>query len=174
MLPPGDCNWAVYLALRGAVETAKAIVSTVGACSATDNCPTLAIKIAAITAEIAARLALDATCFRGGDSGHRQQVRDKINMVNRCYRFFTNSNCPQELIAAMEAVVTRAREVVEAAAMAVLVVAAVAALIAAIIVLVKAIIVAGAAAATAAVAAAVMAVLVLIYEQLSPESATAA
>ncbi|MEQ8970294.1 MAG: DUF4157 domain-containing protein, partial [Coleofasciculus sp. C1-SOL-03] len=172
MLPPGDCGWATYVGLRGAVETAKAIVSTLGACSAGDNCLTLATKIAAITAEIAARLALDTTCFRGGDTGHRQQVQDKINMVNRCYRFFTNSNCPQELIEAMEAVVERAREVVAAAAMAVLVIAAVVALIAAIIVLVKAIIVAAGATAVAASAAAVMAVLLLILDQISPENPT--
>ncbi|EDX76565.1 hypothetical protein MC7420_4821 [Coleofasciculus chthonoplastes PCC 7420] len=172
MLPPGDCGWATYVGLRGAVETAKAIVSTLGACSAGDNCLTLATKIAAITAEIAARLALDTTCFRGGDTGHRQQVQDKINMVNRCYRFFTDSNCPQELIEAMEAVVERAREVVAAAAMAVLVIAAVVALIAAIIVLVKAIIAAAGATAVAASAAAVMAVLLLILDQISPENPT--
>ncbi len=172
MLPPGDCGWATYVGLRGAVETAKAIVSTLGACSAGDNCLTLATKIAAITAEIAARLALDTTCFRGGDTGHRQQVQDKINMVNRCYRFFTDSNCPQELIEAMEAVVERAREVVAAAAMAVLVIAAVVALIAAIIVLVKAIIAVAGATAVAASAAAVMAVLLLILDQISPENPT--
>ena len=31
MVPPGDCNWANYLLLRGSVETAKAVVSTLGA-----------------------------------------------------------------------------------------------------------------------------------------------
>lgn len=170
MVPPGDCPWSTYLTLRGAVETAKAVVSTLGACSAADNCLTLAAKIAAISAEIAARVALDTTCFRGGDSGHRQQVQDKINMVNRCYRFFTALNCPQQLIEAMEAVIERAREVVAAVAMAVIVVAVIVALIAAVIVLIKAIIAAGATAATAAAAAAVMAVLVLVVGELSGES----
>ena len=40
MVPPGDCGWATYLPLRGSVETAKAVVSTLGACSAGDNCLT--------------------------------------------------------------------------------------------------------------------------------------
>jgi Domain of unknown function (DUF4157)/Novel toxin 16 len=181
MLPPGDCGWATYLVLRGSVETAKAVVSTLGACTPGDNCLTLAAKIAAITAEIAARVALDGTCFKGGDTGHRQQVQDKINMMNRCYRFFSNSNCPPELIAAMAVVVDRAREVIAAAAVAVAVGLAVA-LIAAIIALadVIAALAAAAAAATAeaaaaaAAAAAVIALLVLIKDQLSPKDSSGA
>jgi hypothetical protein len=156
-------------------------VSTLGACTPGDNCLTLAAKIAAITAEIAARVALDGTCFKGGDTGHRQQVQDKINMMNRCYRFFSNSNCPPELIAAMAVVVDRAREVIAAAAVAVAVGLAVA-LIAAIIALadVIAALVAAAAAATAeaaaaaAAAAAVIALLVLIKDQLSPKDSSGA
>lgn len=171
MGPPGDCAWGMYLGLRGAVESAKAVVNMLGACAAGDNCLTLAMKIAAISAEIAARLALDGSCFKGGDTGHRQQVQDKVNMLNRCYRFFAGANCPQQLVDAMEAVVARAREVIEAAALAVIVVAAVVALIAAIILLVKAIIAAGAGAVIAGAAAAVTAALMLIIEQLSPESA---
>ncbi len=135
MTPPGDCGWANYLGLRGSVETAKAVVSMLGACSVGDNCSTLALKIAAITAEIAARVALDSTCFKGGDTGHRQQVHDKINMLNRCYRFFSDSKCPPELVAAMAVVVERAREVIAEAAL-VVAIALVAALVAAIIALV--------------------------------------
>lgn len=178
MVPPGDCGWARYLLLRGSVETAKAVVSTLGACSAGDSCIFLATKIAAITAEIAARVALDTTCFRGGDAGHRQQVQDKINMMNRCYRFFNTSNCPPELIAAMAVVVERAREVIAVGA-AVVAIALVVALIAAIIALAKVIaaLVAAAAAATAeaaaiaAAAAAVIALLTLITDELAPDGA---
>ncbi|MDH3975953.1 MAG: DUF4157 domain-containing protein [Deltaproteobacteria bacterium] len=177
MVPPGDCSWATYLALRGSVETAKAIVSTLGACSAGDNCLTLATKIAAITAEIAARVALDTTCFRGGDSGHRQQVQDKVNMMNRCYRFFNASNCPPELIAAMAVVVQRARDVIAAGA-AVVAIAVVVALIVAIIALAKAIAAlaaaAGAGAGALATATAVIALLVLIKEEISPDESSSA
>ena len=181
MSPPGDCGWAKYAGLRVSVETAKALVSTLGACAAGDNCLTLAAKIAAISAEIAARVALDTTCFKGGDTGHRQQVQDKINMMNRCYRFFSNSNCPPELIAAMAVVVERAREVIAAAAV-VVAIALVVALIAAIIALAKVIaaLVAAAAAATAeaaavaAAAAAVIALLVRIKDEISSEDSSSA
>jgi uncharacterized protein DUF4157/putative RNase toxin 16 of polymorphic toxin system len=136
MVVPGDCSWPTYLPLRGSVETAKAVVNMLGACSPGDSCLLLATKIAAITAEIAARVALDATCFKGGDTGHRQQVQDKINMLNRCYRFFSNSNCSPELVAAMAVVVDAARDVIAAAAVAVTIALAVA-LVAAIIALVE-------------------------------------
>jgi hypothetical protein len=177
MLPPGDCPWQTYLALRGAVETAKALVAGLGACQPGDSCVLLATKIAAITAEIAARVALDTTCFRGGDAGHRQQVQDKINMVNRCWQAFTNSNCPQQLLEAMKKVVERALEVIAMVAIAVVAVAVVIALIVAIIALAEVIaaVIAAAAAAAAeaaavgAAAAAVIMLLMLIKDNLSPE-----
>jgi hypothetical protein len=160
MLPPGDCGWGTYVPLRVSVESAKAVVNMVGACAPGDSCPFLALKIAAITAEIVARVAFQSTCFKGGDTGHREQVQSKINMVNRCYRFFQASNCPQDLIAAMEVVVARARAVIEAAAAALAVaavVAALAALIVAIIALVEVIVAAVAAAAATLAEAAVVA-----------------
>jgi hypothetical protein len=178
MDPPGDCGGARYLVLRGSVATAKAVVSTLGACSAGDNCLTLAVKIAAIAAEIGARVALMATCFRGGDTDHRQQVQDKINMMNRCYRFFSNSNCDPALIEAMAAVVEAARGVIAALATAVAI-ALVVALIAAIILLAKVIVAAiaavgAAAAGIATAAAAVIALLVLIKSKLPPEETSGA
>lgn len=180
MTPPGDCGWARYLVLRGAVETAKAVVSPLGACGPGDNCVTLATKIAAISAEIAARVALDTTCFKGGDAGHRQQVQDKVNMMNRCFRFFTDSGCPPELVAAMAVVVETARAAIAATALAVAL-ALVVALIAAIIALAKVIaaLVAAAAAATAEAAAiaaavtAVIALLVLIKDEIAPDDSEA-
>jgi len=177
MSPPGDCGWAKYLVLRGAVETAKAVVSTLGACAPGDSCLFLATKIAAITAEIAARVALDATCFRGGDTGHRQQVQDKINMMNRCYRFFTTSNCPTELITAMAVVVETARVIIAAAAVAVsiaLVIALIEAIIALAEVIAALIAAAAEAAEVVAAVAAVVALLVLIKDELSPEESSGA
>jgi len=130
-----------------------------GACAPGDSCLFLATKIAAITAEIAARVALDATCFKGGDTGHRQQVQDKINMMNRCYRFFSTSNCSPELIAAMAVVVEAARDVIAATALALVVVALIA-LIAAIIALAE--VIAAAAAAAAEILAAAEALISLL------------
>lgn len=172
MMAPGDCSWGKYLILRGSVETAKAIVSTLGSCSRGDNCLTLAAKIAAITAEIAARVAMAATCFKGGDTGHRQQIQDKVNMMNRCYSFFSGSSCPPALIAAMAVVVESAREVIAAAA-AVVAIAAVVVLIAAIIELAELIAAlvatAASAAAFATAAAAVILLLMQINDELSSE-----
>lgn len=181
MTPPGDCSWADYLVLRGSVETAKAVVSMLGACSPGDSCLLLATKIAAITAEIAARVALDTVCFRGGDTGHREQVQAKVNMMNRCYQFFSRSNCSPELIAAMAVVVERARQVIAAAAVVValaLVVALVLAVIALaelIAALIAAVVAAAAelAAATAA-AAAILALLIVVRDHLSPEDPSSA
>jgi len=164
--PPGVCSWKTYLGLRGAVEAAKAIVRTLGACTIVDNCLTLAIKIAAITAEIAARVAINTTCFLGGDRGHQGQVQNKVNMLNRCHRFFTGSNCPQDLMERAREAVRRAIEIVAMAAVAIVVVVA---LIAAIILLVKAIIAAGAIAVVGASAAALIVVLLLIRDQISSE-----
>lgn len=95
--PPGDCSHAKYQRLREAVETAKEAVGQLGSCSTADKCDVIAAKIAAMTTEIAARVALDSTCFRGGNTTHRQQVQDKINAVNRCYRHFEGKNCDDRL-----------------------------------------------------------------------------
>jgi hypothetical protein len=116
MVPPGDCGWAQYLALRGAVEAAKAVVNALGACTPIDTCPVLAGKIAAITTEIAARVALDTTCFKGGDTGHRQQVQDRLGMLNRCYRWFTGMNCAAELAAAAATAAAAAKAAADAQA----------------------------------------------------------
>jgi Domain of unknown function (DUF4157)/Novel toxin 16 len=112
---PGECAWAKYLTLRGAVEAAKAVVDGLGSCTPTDLCPLLAIKIGAIATEIAARVALDTSCFKGGNTGHRQQVKEKISMLNTCYRFFTQQNCPELLATAAAAVATVAAVAAEAA-----------------------------------------------------------
>ena len=154
-------------------------MDSLGGCSAGDSCITLATKIAALSAEIAARVAHDATCFRGGNTGHRQQVQNKVVALNRCYKFFTTSGCPQELVAVMSVVVETARAAIAATAVAVAL-ALVVALIAAIVALAKVIaaLVAAAAAATAeaaamaAAAAAVIALLVLIKDEIAPDDSS--
>jgi hypothetical protein len=98
MNPPGDCNMGLYTGLRAAVVTAKAAVSALGACSGNDSCELLAAKIAAMTTEIAARVTLDTTCFRGGNTGHRDEVQNKVNALNRCYKVFQRKTCDQELM----------------------------------------------------------------------------
>ncbi|MFP4124890.1 MAG: DUF4157 domain-containing protein [Coleofasciculus sp.] len=162
MKPPGDCSWAKYHALAAAVDATKKVTSQLGKCRETDDCPTLATKIAAVTAEIAARTAINATCFRGGNKTHRDQVTEKNNMMMNCYRYFDASNCPQRLVQAMEEVVERARKLVEGA----VTVAVITAFIAAIIVLGKAIIAVGVAGTVAAGIAAVIVALELALKQI--------
>lgn len=116
MVPPGDCAWSVYIPLRAAVEAAKLVVNGLGSCTAGDSCPLLASKIAAISTEIAARVALDSTCFKGGDTGHRQQVQDKVNMLNRCHQYFAQQNCAAQLAAAAAAATAAAVIIVDNAA----------------------------------------------------------
>lgn len=153
MNPPGDCTYREFIPLRMAVVSAKAVTGMLGGCHKDDSCTFLAAKIAAISAEIAARMALDYTCFKGGNAGHYKQIEGKLNGLNNCYELFNSKNCPGNLISAMDAVVARARQVIQLAMMAVaavVVVAALAALVEAIIALLEIIAAALAAAAEAA------------------------
>jgi hypothetical protein len=162
MVPPGDCSWARYKALLVAVESTKKVTATLGRCYDTDDCVTLATKIAAATAEIAARTAMATTCFKGGDKIHRDHIEQTTNMMMRCYRYFDDSNCPQQLVQVMEEVVERTQRLVEAG----LTIAAIAALIVAIIALGKAILAVGVAGSIAAGILAVIAALELALKQI--------
>jgi hypothetical protein len=165
LAPPGDCSWAEYVPLLAVKESAAMIVSGLGSCGVGDSCSTLALKIAAISAEIAARLAREAKCFRGGDRGHRVQICDKVNMMMRCYRHFGTQGCPQELVGAMEVVVATMQATILAAGAA-LTVALVAALVYAIIALLE-VIIATLAAAAAAAAEALLAALAALLLALA-------
>lgn len=126
-------------------------------------------------AEIAARAAINAACFRGGNAGHLEQIKNKITMYNNCIEVFEDSNCQTELIKAMQTVVESARAVI-AAAFAIVAVAAIIALIVAIIALidlivalvVAAVATVGAAAVITGAAATVTALLLTLQNQLGP------
>ncbi|HTY31292.1 eCIS core domain-containing protein [Mycobacterium sp.] len=169
MRPPGDCDWTRYIVLQGSVVTAKAVVDGLGKCRAGDDCNRLAFKIAAISAEIAARLALMIECFRGGDTGHREQVKNKTEMLEDCFAFFNGSNCSPELVAAMAVVVAQIRALLALAMVEVavaVVVALIVALIAAIIALLDLIVAAIAAAAEGAAMATAAAVIIALLVRL--------
>ncbi|MDJ0822529.1 MAG: DUF4157 domain-containing protein [Paracoccaceae bacterium] len=158
---PGDCSWAKYAALKLSVDTAKAVTSMMGACKQGDSCVFLALKIAAISAEIAARIAREEACFRGGNLTHgwdpdKGQLRQKANMLKNCYIEFSKSGCSPTLITPMIKVVEDARRVIAAAAVASAIVVVVA-LIAAIIAALEIIVVAAAALLTSAAASAAVA-----------------
>jgi hypothetical protein len=163
MRPPGDCGWPQYVQLRLSVETAKAITDTLGGCSPGDTCERKALKIAALAAEIAAREAMAVACFKGGDSGHQEQISNKITALNYCVETFAGSNCSPELVAAQEVVVQGIRALLAAGA-AIAAAALVVALIMAIIELAQVIaaLVAAAAEAAAVVAAAAAVIALLV------------
>jgi hypothetical protein len=156
MLPPGDCGWPQYVELRLSVETAKAITDTLGGCSAGDTCERKALKIAAYAAEIAARELMAVTCFKGGDTGHQEQIANKIRAFNACVETFSDSNCSPELVKAQEVVVEGIRGLLALGA-ALAAAALIVALILAIIELAQVIAALVAAAAAAAAEAAVVA-----------------
>jgi hypothetical protein len=72
-------------------------VRSVGTCTENDSCEDLAVKLAAFTAEISARVLLNSTCFRGGDAGHQVAVNDNVGALNRCYSHFDKQNCNNQL-----------------------------------------------------------------------------
>jgi hypothetical protein len=108
MKPPGDCSPFKYVPLRAAVEAAKKVVNAGGKCRAGDSCVVLAGKIAAIATEIAARVALNGKCFKGGDTEHRGEVQARVNMMNNCYEYFVKNNCPTYLAIATASAVAAA------------------------------------------------------------------
>jgi hypothetical protein len=176
MRVPGDCSWARYLLLSLHVESAKAVANMLRACAAGDSCLFLALKIAAIAAEIAARVTLDTNCFKGGSDGHRKQVQQRVTNLNDCYDYFQSSKCPANLIEAMEVVVAGARAFIEANVLAAaieVVVAAVAALVAAIVAVAQLIAAAAAAAAEAAALTEAAAALLVLLRQIGASLSTA-
>jgi Domain of unknown function (DUF4157) len=56
MSPPGTCHPGIYARLQQAVESAKSVVEQLGGCRGTDSCELIAVKIAALATEIAARV----------------------------------------------------------------------------------------------------------------------
>jgi hypothetical protein len=126
MVPPGDCDWSDYIPLRIAKETAVAVSEGLGACAAGDSCWRLAFKIAAFSAEIAAREAVAVTCFRGGDQGHIDQIANKVRALETCMTLFGRSNCSPDLIAAARVVVEQIRSLLATLLVTVAVVAIVA------------------------------------------------
>jgi len=119
MKPPGDCTKQEHFVLSAAVKAAE--VATRGAgCNEADTCVTLAPKIVAFATEITARVAVAAKCFKGGDTGHQTQIRNKMKALNNCVELFESQKCKDKLDAAAEAAVKTAAATATAASAAVL------------------------------------------------------
>ena len=82
--PPGDCTWARFLVLNAAVVSA-CHAQQVFKCLPTDSKFDCAGKAIAIGFCMVARTVREATCFRGGDQGHRDQITQLATMLGGCW-----------------------------------------------------------------------------------------
>jgi hypothetical protein len=85
--PPGDCAQAQYDALKADVDASKLASAAVGACQPGDDAYTLRTKLAAWNGLGNARKAMNHTCFRGGDPGHKQALKLAFDSATKCNRY---------------------------------------------------------------------------------------
>jgi hypothetical protein len=83
--PPGDCTKQQLWALKQTKKAAcKIDNSDIKACTESDSCEVLQTKENAFRACLAARVAIMDTCFRGGDSGHKERVKNMDTSIEDC------------------------------------------------------------------------------------------
>lgn len=80
--PPGDCTWGQLNALQADVDAA---CKRSRRCEDTDSAEQIRNKIEMNAQCISARQRINNACFRGGDIGHREQVGQDQNALQRCY-----------------------------------------------------------------------------------------
>ncbi|MBJ7544736.1 hypothetical protein [Rhodomicrobium udaipurense] len=88
--PPGDCTWAKHKELQNEVNLACKDGAT-PACEPNDSKKVVLEKIDKFSACVAARVKINATCFRGGDDGHKRQVETTNNGGQRCHDKLTRA-----------------------------------------------------------------------------------
>lgn len=93
--PPGDCTPQQYEKLTGQVSRMKKHVSRVGPCDPGDSKAALKVKAQAYQALADARTEREETCFRGGDAGHRKQIRDVKEHLRRCQYILRTGKAPR-------------------------------------------------------------------------------
>ncbi len=82
--PPGDCDQEQFDVLNKRVRKRKKHVQTVGPCRVGDSKAALNVKGQAHQDLADARTEREQTCFRGGDEGHRKQIRSIREHARRC------------------------------------------------------------------------------------------
>ena len=85
LLPPGDCTSVEHQVLQQAVDLA---CHNTLRCNATDSAATLWQKIGLWAACIAARTLINAKCFRGGNTGHIEALRNAVGALIRCWEIY--------------------------------------------------------------------------------------
>lgn len=84
--PPGNCTEQQHRALQDRVDNA---CKSARACTANDSAGVLSAKIGQHSACIAARKKINDVCFRGGDSGHREAITNRVNAIAACQKFLS-------------------------------------------------------------------------------------
>jgi type VI secretion system secreted protein VgrG len=81
--PPGDCTYAKQRELQDAVNAA--CKGPKRKCKGEKDCGIIAVRIGLNGACLAARLAINFACFRGGDAEHEVAVKDTFTTLKNCY-----------------------------------------------------------------------------------------
>jgi uncharacterized Zn-binding protein involved in type VI secretion len=90
--PPGDCTPQRYAELNARVKKMKKHVATVGSkCSPEDSPAALRVKTQANQDLADAREARENACFRGGDAGHKKQIKKLRDQARRCHYMRTHN-----------------------------------------------------------------------------------
>ena len=92
MAPPGDCYFAEYTRLNAGVQ-GNCKTPAPRACKRTDSCAVLFAKRAHFGRCLNAREAREESCFKGGNSGHRQQIQQVRNAIGRCNEHLAANAC---------------------------------------------------------------------------------
>lgn len=97
MKPPGDCDEEVYAKLNEAVDKAcKDKNDPVRKCLQTDDCSTLIKKAIKFNGCVKAREEREKTCFRGGDEGHKQEIKEFSTGRDNCIELIRKFKCLPE------------------------------------------------------------------------------
>jgi len=88
--PPGDCTTEQHRTLQNAVDAACSVPRS---CDASQSCATLQVNYDQLIACATARDTINSTCFRGGNTGHREAARNERNGAQRCSAIMVAKKC---------------------------------------------------------------------------------
>lgn len=88
--PPGDCTGEQHRTLQDVVDAACKVPRR---CNATQDCTALRLYYNKNFTYTNARDAINITCFRGGDDGHRTASEDALRAATRCAEPIMTKKC---------------------------------------------------------------------------------
>ena len=84
----GNCEPGEHRDLQDRVENA---CGSAYACLSTDSTSELNSKIGKLSKCINSRKIINDRCYNGGDDGHKQAIKERLNAIQSCQRFLTRS-----------------------------------------------------------------------------------